>query len=48
MLGTVLIAFGLWHKARMEESFLTNELGADAYVPYCQRVPMLVPLLPHR
>jgi protein-S-isoprenylcysteine O-methyltransferase Ste14 len=48
MLGTALIAFGLWQKARMEESFLTNELGADAYVPYCQRVPMLVPLLPHR
>ena len=47
-LGTALIAFGLWQKARMEESFLTNELGADAYVPYCQRVPMLVPLLPHR
>ena len=48
MLGTALIAFGLWQKARMEESFLTNELGADAYVPYCRRVPMLVPLLPHR
>jgi protein-S-isoprenylcysteine O-methyltransferase Ste14 len=48
LLGTALIAFGLWQKARMEEGFLTNELGADAYVPYCQRVPMLVPLLPHR
>jgi protein-S-isoprenylcysteine O-methyltransferase Ste14 len=48
LLGTVLITFGLWQKARMEEGFLTNELGADAYVPYCRRVPMLVPLLPHR
>jgi len=46
LLGTALIAFGFWRKARMEEGFLTNELGADAYGPYCQRVPMLVPFLP--
>jgi protein-S-isoprenylcysteine O-methyltransferase Ste14 len=48
LLGAALIAFGLWQKARMEEGFLTSELGADAYVPYCRRVPMLVPLLPRR
>ncbi len=48
LLGTVLIAFGLWQKARMEEGFLSAELGADAYGPYCQRVPMLVPFLPQR
>jgi len=48
LLGTVLIAFGLWQKARMEEGFLTAELGADAYGPYCRRVPMLVPFLPQR
>jgi protein-S-isoprenylcysteine O-methyltransferase Ste14 len=48
MLGTLLIAFGLWQKARMEEGFLTNELGAEAYGPYCRRVPMLVPFLPQR
>jgi protein-S-isoprenylcysteine O-methyltransferase Ste14 len=48
LLGTALIAFGFWQKARMEEGFLTNELGADAYGPYCRRVPMLVPFLPHR
>jgi protein-S-isoprenylcysteine O-methyltransferase Ste14 len=35
----------MWQKARMEEGFLTNELGADAYGPYCRRVPMLVPFL---
>ena len=46
--GTVLIAFGLWQKARMEEGFLTTELGAEAYGPYCRRVPMLVPFLPTR
>jgi protein-S-isoprenylcysteine O-methyltransferase Ste14 len=48
LLGTALIAFGLWQKARMEEGFLTTELGADAYGPYCRRVPMLVPFLPQR
>ena len=45
LLGTALIAFGLWQKARMEEGFLTDELGPDAYALYRQRVPMLVPLL---
>jgi protein-S-isoprenylcysteine O-methyltransferase Ste14 len=48
LFGTALIAFGFWQKARMEEGFLTNELGADVYAPYRQRVPMLVPLLPRR
>jgi protein-S-isoprenylcysteine O-methyltransferase Ste14 len=48
LLGTLLIVFGLWQKARMEEGFLTTELGADAYGPYCRRVPMLIPFLPHR
>lgn len=41
--GTALIALGLSLKARMEERFLTAELGADAYGAYRQRVPMLVP-----
>ena len=41
-------ASGLWQKARMEEGFLTVELGADAYGAYCRRVPMLVPFLPQR
>jgi protein-S-isoprenylcysteine O-methyltransferase Ste14 len=47
MLGAVLISFGLWQKARMEERFLSVELGADAYGAYRRRVPMLVPFLPH-
>ena len=45
MLGAVLISLGMWQKARMEERFLTIELGADAYGRYCRRVPMLVPFL---
>jgi protein-S-isoprenylcysteine O-methyltransferase Ste14 len=48
MLGTVLISFGEWQKARMEERFLTVELGADVYGPYCRRVPMIVPFLKPR
>jgi protein-S-isoprenylcysteine O-methyltransferase Ste14 len=48
MLGAVLISFGMWQKARMEEGFLTTELGADAYGSYCRRVPMLFPFLPQR
>jgi hypothetical protein len=45
MLGAILISFGMWQKARMEEGFLTTELGADAYGAYCRRVPMLIPFL---
>jgi protein-S-isoprenylcysteine O-methyltransferase Ste14 len=48
MLGAVLISLGMWQKARMEEGFLTNELGADAYGSYCRRIPMLIPFLPPR
>lgn len=48
LLGTALIIFGLWLKARSEERFLTVELGTDAYRSYCRRVPMLIPFLPHR
>jgi protein-S-isoprenylcysteine O-methyltransferase Ste14 len=46
LLGALVITFGLWRKARMEEGFLTMELGADAYGAYCRRVPMLIPFLP--
>jgi len=46
MLGAVLISLGMWQKARLEEGFLTTELGAEAYGRYRQRVPMLVPFLP--
>ncbi|MFZ3361491.1 MAG: isoprenylcysteine carboxylmethyltransferase family protein [Xanthobacteraceae bacterium] len=46
LLGAALVAFGLWLKARVEERFLTQELGSDAYGAYRRRVPMLVPFLP--
>ena len=46
ILGVVLISLGMGLKARMEEGFLTAELGADAYGSYCRRVPMLIPFLP--
>jgi len=46
ILGAILISFGMWQKARMEEVFLSRELGADAYGAYRQRVPMIIPFLP--
>jgi protein-S-isoprenylcysteine O-methyltransferase Ste14 len=45
LLGAMLISFSQWQKARMEERFLTVELGPAAYGPYCARVPMIVPFL---
>jgi len=48
VLGAVLIALGLWLKARTEERFLLTELGPDAYESYRRRVPMLIPFVPHR
>jgi protein-S-isoprenylcysteine O-methyltransferase Ste14 len=46
LLGAAVIVFGLWLKARIEERFLTAELGAEAYGGYRRRVPMLVPFIP--
>ncbi len=43
-LGVVVMTLGWYVKARMEEEFLREELGAEAYGAYAQRVPMLVPL----
>ena len=48
LLGAVLIAIGLWVKARTEERFLLAELGPDDYESYRSRVPMLIPFVPHR
>jgi protein-S-isoprenylcysteine O-methyltransferase Ste14 len=45
LIGALLISFGQWQKARMEEGFLTAALGPEAYGPYSRRVPMIVPLL---
>ena len=45
LLGAIFVSFGEWQKARMEEVFLTAELGPENYGPYCRRVPMIVPFL---
>jgi protein-S-isoprenylcysteine O-methyltransferase Ste14 len=43
--GAVIIIVGYAFKARLEEQFLTKELGEDAYGVYRRSVPMLVPFL---
>jgi protein-S-isoprenylcysteine O-methyltransferase Ste14 len=42
-LGVGVMSLGWYIKARMEEGFLRDQLGADAYGSYARRVPMLVP-----
>lgn len=44
--GAALIAIGFWLKARLEERFLSAELGQSAYAAYRRRTPMLVPFWP--
>ena len=44
MLGFAAMVFGFWLKARLEERFLVQELGPQAYDTYCREVPMLWPL----
>ena len=42
-LGTGVMTAGWVIKARLEEAFLREQLGAEAYGEYARRVPMLVP-----
>lgn len=42
-LGTLVMIAGFYIKARLEEGFLRQQLGAGAYDAYARRVPMLVP-----
>jgi protein-S-isoprenylcysteine O-methyltransferase Ste14 len=44
IVGAILFALGCWIKARQEERFLSEELGAQ-YGAYRKRVRMLVPYL---
>lgn len=44
-MGMALMTLGWYIKARLEERFLSDELGADAYRAYSRRVPMLVPFV---
>lgn len=46
--GALILAFGFWLKARLEERFLSQELGEAAYSEYRRRTPMLVPFWPAR
>ncbi|WP_339035197.1 isoprenylcysteine carboxylmethyltransferase family protein [Bradyrhizobium symbiodeficiens] len=48
ILGAILISLGMWQKGRMEEVFLSKELGEDSYGAYCRRVPMIIPFLSPR
>lgn len=41
--GAALLAAGIYSKARIEEEFLRDQLGAEAYDAYARRVPMLIP-----
>jgi protein-S-isoprenylcysteine O-methyltransferase Ste14 len=44
--GVLLSILGFWMKARLEERFLREELGAETYGSYRRRVPMLIPFWP--
>ena len=41
--GLCLMVRAFWLKARLEERFLSAEMGQGAYEAYARRVPMLVP-----
>lgn len=43
LMGAALLAAGIYVKARTEEAFLREQLGADSYDAYARRVPMLLP-----
>jgi len=47
LFGALLMALGFWLKARLEERFLSKELG-EAYAEYRRRTPMLAPFWPAR
>lgn len=42
-LGVGLMTLGWYIKARLEEGFLREQLGAEEYARYARRVPMLIP-----
>lgn len=44
--GGLLLIAGITLKARLEERFLREELGPQAYDAYARRVPMLLPFGP--
>jgi len=46
--GTAVLAAAVYIKARVEEQFLREQLGTQAYDAYARRVPMLVPFARRR
>ncbi len=46
VIGLAVMTLGFWMKARLEEGFLREGLGPEAYDAYRRRVPMLVPFWP--
>jgi protein-S-isoprenylcysteine O-methyltransferase Ste14 len=42
-LGMAVMTLGWYVKARLEERFLREQLGAEQYDGYARRVPMLIP-----
>ena len=47
-LGVCVMTAGWVIKARLEEEFLREQLGAETYGEYARRVPMLVPFAGRR
>ena len=45
VIGFAVLTFSFWIKARLEETFLRSQLGAEAYDPYARRTGMLAPFL---
>jgi len=43
--GALLLILGWYLKARLEERFLREQLGREAYDAYASRVPMLLPFI---
>jgi protein-S-isoprenylcysteine O-methyltransferase Ste14 len=48
LIGAVVLTAQMAWKARREEAFLRQELGAEPYDAYAARAPMLIPFLPVR
>ena len=45
LVGAVVMTFGWYLKARLEEEFLLEQLGFDTYHDYATRTAMLIPFL---
>jgi protein-S-isoprenylcysteine O-methyltransferase Ste14 len=48
MIGALIMAVSFFIRARLEERFLSDELGAGAYDDYRRRVPILIPFGPRK